>query len=58
VFILQFQNVDKVKAWQDNGAQELQQKAGAKYADFQYVVAVEATESSGSGRGCGCARAF
>jgi hypothetical protein len=33
-----------VKAWQDNGAQELQQKAGAKYADFQYVIAVEATE--------------
>jgi uncharacterized protein (DUF1330 family) len=44
VVILQFENIDKVKAWQDSGARELQQKAGAKYADFQYLIAVEATE--------------
>jgi uncharacterized protein (DUF1330 family) len=44
VVILQFENIDKVKAWQDSGARELQEKAGAKYADFQYVLAVESTE--------------
>jgi uncharacterized protein (DUF1330 family) len=44
VVILQFENIDKVKAWQDNGARELQGKAGAKYADFQYLLAVEGAE--------------
>jgi uncharacterized protein (DUF1330 family) len=44
VVILQFENIDKVKAWQDNGARELQEKAGAKYADFQYLLAVEGAE--------------
>jgi uncharacterized protein (DUF1330 family) len=44
VVILQFENIDKVKAWQDNRARELQQKAGAKYADFQYLLAVEGAE--------------
>jgi uncharacterized protein (DUF1330 family) len=42
VVILQFENIDEVKAWQDNGARELQQKAGAKYADFQYLLASKA----------------
>ena len=44
VVILQFENIDKVKAWQDSGARELQGKVGAKYADFQYLLAVEGAE--------------
>jgi uncharacterized protein (DUF1330 family) len=44
VVILHFENIDKVKAWQDGGARELQENTGAKYADFQYVLALEGAE--------------
>ena len=44
VVILRFDGLDKVKAWEDGGARDLQEKVGAKYADFQYVLAVEGVE--------------
>jgi uncharacterized protein (DUF1330 family) len=44
VVLIRFDSLDKVKAWQDGGARDLQEKTGAKYADFQYVLAVEAVE--------------
>ena len=44
VVILRFDSLDKVKAWQDGGGRALQEKAGNKYADFQYLLAVEAVE--------------
>jgi hypothetical protein len=33
-----------VKAWQDGGARDLQEKTGTKYADLQYVLAIEGVE--------------
>jgi len=44
VVILRFDGLDKVKAWEDGGARDLQEKVGAKYADFQYVLAVEGVD--------------
>ena len=44
VVILRFDSLEKVKAWQDGGARELQEKTGAKYADFQSLLAVEGAE--------------
>jgi len=44
VVILRFDSLEKVKAWQDGGARELQEKTGTKYADFQSLLAVEGAE--------------
>ena len=44
VVILRFDSLEKVKAWQDGGARELQEKTGTKYADFQSLRAVEGAE--------------
>src|SRR5215831_2556998 len=44
VGILQFADMDAVKAWQDGGGRDIQDKVGSKYADFR-VFAVEGVES-------------
>jgi uncharacterized protein (DUF1330 family) len=44
VGILQFASMDAVKAWQDGGGRDIQDKVGSKYADFR-VFAVEGVES-------------
>ena len=44
VVILRFDSLEKVKASQDGGARELQEKTGTKYADFQSLLAVEGAE--------------
>jgi uncharacterized protein (DUF1330 family) len=40
VIVLQFENLDKVKAWQNNGGRKVQEKIGSKYATFR-TFAVE-----------------
>jgi hypothetical protein len=40
VAILQFENMDKVKAWYDQGGGDIERKVGDKYATFR-VFAVE-----------------
>jgi uncharacterized protein (DUF1330 family) len=40
VVILQFANMDEVKAWQDQGAMDMENTVGSKYAKFR-VYAVE-----------------
>jgi uncharacterized protein (DUF1330 family) len=41
VIILQFPNMDEVKAWRDQGAMDMENTVGSKYAAFR-VYAVEA----------------
>jgi uncharacterized protein (DUF1330 family) len=40
VVILQFPNMDAVKAWQDEGAMDMENTVGSKYAKFR-IYAVE-----------------
>jgi uncharacterized protein (DUF1330 family) len=40
VVILQFPNMDAVKAWQDQGAMDMENTVGSKYAKFR-IYAVE-----------------
>jgi uncharacterized protein (DUF1330 family) len=40
VVILQFQNMDAVKAWRDQGAEDMENTLGSKYAKFR-IYAVE-----------------
>jgi uncharacterized protein (DUF1330 family) len=40
VVILQFANMDAVKAWQDEGAMDMENTVGSKYAEFR-IYAVE-----------------
>jgi uncharacterized protein (DUF1330 family) len=40
VIILQFPNMDAVKAWQDEGAMDMENTVGSKYAKFR-IYAVE-----------------
>jgi uncharacterized protein (DUF1330 family) len=42
VVILQFANMDAVKEWQDQGAMDMENTVGSKYAKFR-VYAVEGT---------------
>jgi uncharacterized protein (DUF1330 family) len=41
VIILQFANIDAVKAWRDQGGEDMENTVGSKYAKFR-VYAVEA----------------
>src|SRR5579872_6982800 len=41
VILLQFENIDAVKAWRDQGAEDMENTVGSKYAKFR-VYAVEA----------------
>ena len=43
VGILQFANVDAVKAWWDGGGRDIQEKVGSKYADFR-IFAIEGVQ--------------
>ena len=43
VGILQFANVDAVKAWWDGGGRDIQEKVGSKYAEFR-IFAVEGVQ--------------
>jgi uncharacterized protein (DUF1330 family) len=43
VGILQFANVDAVKAWWEGGGRDVQEKVGSKYADFS-IFAVEGVQ--------------
>jgi uncharacterized protein (DUF1330 family) len=43
VIVIQFENMDKVKAWQDAGGRDVQEKIGSKYATFR-TFAVEGAE--------------
>jgi uncharacterized protein (DUF1330 family) len=45
VVILQFENNDKVKAWQDGGGRKSQEEIGSKYADFKALWSVEGAMS-------------
>jgi uncharacterized protein (DUF1330 family) len=40
VVILQFENMDAVKAWRDQGAMDMENTVGSKYAKFR-IYAVE-----------------
>jgi uncharacterized protein (DUF1330 family) len=40
VVILQFPNMDAVKAWQEQGAMDMENTVGTKYASFR-IYAVE-----------------
>jgi uncharacterized protein (DUF1330 family) len=44
VVILQFANMDAVKAWQDEGAMDMENTIGSKYAKFRIYAVEGATQ--------------